>query len=293
MSIQSQNQDLHRMYAILSERGDEAFPENATEKHFEVPYLDHSGAKRTARGCLYLPDRDGPIPLVFFSYYKVTKDSSELVQYLKEGWAVASPFEDHDNNPEVTRDALVSNSALLYHLKHQKEIDGERIALAGGSAGGYMALMLSALHLFPCCTVAQGAFVNVFFNFRRYAPHLSGINLPVLLSLKAEGRADLMTMLKELPIPYGIVFNTFRTPEIDARLDDPSIAAAVSPLMLTDCFSNPMMEIHNTSDILCPVDQITRRYTYAHVSPDLPQDYKIRLSDYDMPEGFARSLADL
>ena len=153
-------------------------------------------------------------------------------------------------------------------------------------------MMLSALHLFPCCTTAAGAFANVYFNFRHYAPYLSTFNAPAAMALREEERADLMTLLSHLPIPYGIVFNTCRTPEIDARLDDLDTAAAVTPTMLTDCYSNPLMEQHNTSDILVPVDQITRSFTYEHVSSDLPDDFRIRLSDYPLPEGFSRSFVE-
>ena len=292
MSIQNHNQELHRKYAILAKNDGAVFSKNVYEEHFTVPFIDHTGMVQNARGCLYLPDREGPMPLVYFSYYKVTKDSFELAQYLREGWAVACPFEESDNNPEITRDGLVSNSALLYALRRRAEIDNKRIAIVGGSAGGYTAMMLSAMHLFPCCTVASGAFANVLFNFRYYAPYLSSFNVPAAMALGEEERADLMTLLSRLPIPYGIIFNTCRTPEIDARLDDLRIAAAVTPTMLVSCYSNPLMEIHNTSDILCPVDQITRSFTYSHVSSDLPEDFKIHLADYDLPDGFNRSFAE-
>ena len=292
MSIQSQNQDLHRKYAILSQGEEIPFPDNVREEHFTVPFIDHAGEVQEAKGCLYLPEGETPKPLVYFSYYKITKESLELKQYLHEGWAVASPFEDSDNNPEITRDGLVSNSALLYELRHRPEIDEARIAVVGGSAGGYTAMMLSALHLFPACTVASGAFANVYFNYRRYAPYLSTFNLPAFLSLKEEERTDLVGLFSKLPIPYGIVFNTCRTPEIDARLDDLQTGAAVTPTMLADCYSNPLMEVHNTSDILCPVDQITRGFTCSHVSDDLPADFKYKLADYDLPEGFDRSFTE-
>ena len=157
---QNKNDDLHRVYAILSKNEDTPFPENVREEDFRVPFLDHAGVQKEANCRLYLPDSEGPLPLVFFSYYKITKDSFELARYLNEGWAVASPFEEKDHNPELTRDAIVANSALLYALRHRPKIDADRIALTGGSAGGYMAMMLTALHLFPCCTVASGAPAN-------------------------------------------------------------------------------------------------------------------------------------
>ncbi|OUP83997.1 hypothetical protein B5F07_09090 [Lachnoclostridium sp. An169] len=283
---------LHRIYAILSKNKDTPFPENVREEHLDIPFLDHTGVRREAGCRLYLPASEHPLPLVYFSYYKITKDSAELARYLNEGWAVASPFEEKDHNTELTRDALAANSALLYALRRRPEIDADRIAITGGSAGGYMAMMLSALHLFPCCTVANGAPANAYFNFRHYAPYVSSFNAPAAAALKEEGRADLMSLLTRLPIPFGIVFNTFHTPENDARFDDLRTAAAVTPSLLADCFSNPLMEVHNTSDILVPVDQITRSFTYKHVSSDLPGDYRIHLSDYPLPEGFDRSFAE-
>ncbi len=290
---ENENKNLHNIYAILSENKEITLPENIREEYFKVPFIDHNGETQMANGCLFLPVSDKPVPLVYFSYYKVTKESFELANYLKEGWAVASPFEEVDHNIEITRDGLVSNSSLLYELRHRPEIDPDRIALVGGSAGGYTAMMLSALHLFPCCTVASGAFANVYFNYRHYAPYLSTFNLPAAMALKDDERKDLMTLLSRLPIPYGIVFNTCRNEEIDARIDDLDIAAAVSPSMLGACYSNPLMEIHNTSDILVPVDQITKSYTYEHVSSDLPDNFKIHLADYDLPEDFDKSFVEL
>lgn len=295
MKISPQKADaetLHRCYAILSKNDAVPFPEHVTEQHFTVPFIDHLGNQKEAHGCLYLPASEHPVPLVYFSYYKMTRDSFELVRYLREGWAVASPWEETDHNTEITRDGLVANSALLYELRHRPEIDAEKIALIGGSAGGYTAMMLSALHLFACATSASGAFANVYFNFRHYAPYLSSFNQPVAMTLPEEERGDLMTLLSKLPIPYAIVFQTCRTPEIDERLDDLKTAAALTPSMLADCYSNPLMELHNTSDILVPVDQITRAYTYDYVSRDLPGNFKIRLKDYLLPKGFDKSFVE-
>lgn len=293
MSEKRENVDLQKIYAMLTERKDAVLPEGVKEEFFRVPYLDHKGERKEVNACLFLPESDTPVPLIYVSHYKITKDSMELYPYLAKGWAVACVYEETDMNIEVTRDVLVFNSAILYELRHRREIDETRIAITGGSAGGYTGMMLSALHLLACCTLVRGAFANAYFNFRHYAPSLNRYNLPALLALKEEDRKDIMTLIQKLPIPYAIVFNTFSNDEVNARLDDLEIAAAVSPVMLADCLSNPLMEVHNTSDILVPVDQITRSFTYDHVSDDLPEDFPIRLNDFDLPESMNHSLVEM
>ena len=291
--MSEEKKDLQKTFAMLSQEKAKGLPEGVKTEYFTVPYLDHEGEIKEAKGCLYLPDRELPMPLVYVSHYKITEDAVELSWYLKEGWAVACPWNAADPNTEVARDGLVSNSALLYALRHRPEVDASRIAITGGSAGGYMGMMLSVLHLCGCVSFLKGVPGNYYFNFKHYAPYTAGFNLPALLSMKDEERADLMTMLSKLPIPFAAVFSTFRTPELDELLSDEAFAAAVSPILLANCLSNPLMETHNTSDILVPVDQITRSFTYDHVSADLPVDYKIHLKDFDLPEQFDRSLTEV
>ena len=52
---------------------------------------------------------------------------------------------------------------------------------------------------------------------------------------------------------------------------------ALSGIGVADCFCSPVMVNHCTSDILVPVDQISRRYTYAKPGDSLPEDFDTRL----------------
>ena len=284
--------DFQEIYAIQHPADDSSLPEGAREEHFKVSYLDHQGEVKEATACLFLPKAEEPVPLVFVGYYKISANVFELQAYLREGWAVGCIYEDPAPKTELTRDCLVSNSALLWELRHRPEIDENRIAIVGGSAGGYMGLMLSALHLLACCTSVRGAPANIRFNYIYYAQYVSGLNSPALLNIPKEKRND-PTATAALPVPLAVVLDLFLNPEVIAWLNDPMISAAMSPLLLTRCFSNPLLEMHNTSDILVPVDQITRSFTYAHVSADLPEDYKIRLSDYELPEEISRSFVEM
>lgn len=285
--------DLQKLFAIQAQNKENSLPEGVRTEYVKIPYLDHNGEQKEVNACIYIPEGKKPYPLVYVSHYKITADAAELSAYLKEGWAVACQYEEKDPNEEITRDGLVSNSAVLWYLRNRPEIDKTRIAITGGSAGGYMGMMLSALHLTGCCTVVRGAFANAYFNFKYYAPYTAEFNMPALFGMKEEERADLLKMLSKLPIPFAIVFNTFRTPEMEERLSDIRTAKAVSPVMLAACLSNPLLETHNTSDILVPVDQITRSFTYPHVGSDLPSDYKIHLNDFDLPEEMNKSFVEM
>ena len=288
--------NLQKLFAIQAQNKEKKLPEGTKTEYFKVPYLNHNGEKKEINACIYFPEGEKPYPLVYVSHYKITPDAAELAGYLKEGWAVACQYEEKDLNEELTREGLVSNSAVLWNLKNRQDIDKTRIAITGGSAGGYMGMMLSALHMTGCVTLVRGAVANTYFNFKHYAPYTATFNRETFLKLKQEGETNLMNLLSKLPIPFAIVFNTFGTgtnPELDARLGDLKIAKAVSPTMLANCLSNPLLETHNTSDILVPVDQITRSFTYPHVGNDLPSDYKIHLNDFDLPEELNKSFVEM
>lgn len=288
--------DLQKLFAIQAQNKEKKLPDGVKTEYFKVSYLDHNGEQKEVNACIYIPEGKKPYPLVYVSHYKITADAAELSAYLDEGWAVACQYEEKDPNEEIIRDGLVSNSAVLWHLKNRSEIDKTRIAITGGSAGGYMGMMLSALHLTGCCTVVRGAFANAYFNFKYYAPYTASFNSGAFLKMKQEGETDIMKILSKLPIPFAIVFRTFGTgenAELEARLGDLKQAKAVSPVMLAACLSNPLLETHNTSDILVPVDQITRSFTYPHVGSDLPSDYKIHLNDFDLPQEMNKSFVEM
>lgn len=126
--------------------------------------------------------------------------------------------------------------------------DRQRISIVGGSAGGYTALMLSALQMGNCATIATAPISNVYFNFYQYFPMAERDDAPFFLKLVTG---------MFLPIQENF-----------PDKNDMSRWEALSAVGLADCFSNPLIVVNVTSDILVPIDQTTREFTYDHEGVD-------------------------
>ena len=291
--------DMAKVLAILAQPKETPPLTHVERVQLDIPYItkEEQVERRLVR--IVMPKGGAkPMPLIYVPHYEMGEDSVELRDYLAMGWAVACPAAFNDTyNAQLTDNDLVFNNAALYALRHRPEFAPERIAVVGGSAGGYMALMLNGLQMGTCVTIANGPIANAYFNFYYHFQRAQELNLRALAG-KAEARAaagetertegtkeekkDPMEGLKrvmDLPIPFvaGLIglfspiLNNFPDKEDWKRWE------ALSGIGVADCFCSPVMVNHCTSDILVPVDQISRRYTYAKPGDSLPEDFDTRL----------------
>ena len=116
-------------------------------------YRDEKGDEKEAKGKLYLTesmhaDGSARFPLCFNAGYELP-DGAESA-YVKQGWLVVSPRELPTNplirnvNPDI---------ALLHIARALPFVDDARVIITGGSAGGWMTLMLAA-ETFPLAGAA-------------------------------------------------------------------------------------------------------------------------------------------
>ncbi|MGN0322942.1 MAG: alpha/beta hydrolase family protein [Oliverpabstia sp.] len=210
--------------------------------------------------------------VIHVPHYEMAENAAELRRYLEQGWAVASPTEVlPSHNGLLTDDDLVFNNAALYILRHMEEFDTERIAVVGGSAGGYTAMMLSALQMGNCATIATAPIANVYFNFYQY--------------FQMAKRDDAPFFLKIVRDSFAPILNHFPDASDTERWE------AFSAVGLANCYSSPFVITHVTSDILVPIDQITRAFTYAHEGDSMPEGFSTRLSE-ENPGVLGHSLVD-
>ena len=303
--MEDRKTDFGKVLAILAQPREKPAPLSGVhQEKLEIPYLKTDGETDVRKIRLYVPEQaKRPMPLIYVPHYEMGEDALELREYLAQGWAVASPTEAPPNaNGGLAGDNLVFNNAALYAVRHLDWVDTDRVVLVGGSAGGYMTLMLDALQLGLCGSVANGPVTNLYFNFFKYWPYANSLNLAKLLEIKARaeaeprGKADplaVMQALKDLPIPFIAALNGGFEPIMASFPDktDNSRWEAFSPVALAECFSNPIMVNHNTSDVLVPIDQITRRFTYEKPGDSLPEDFSSRLPE-DYPGKLGRSLEE-
>lgn len=211
----------------------------------------------------------GNLPLIYIPHYEIDENTVDFHQYMNHGWAVASPVFSNEYNSEVTGNDLVFNNAALYHIRHMNGIDKERIAIVGGSAGGYMSLMLNMLQMGTCASIANSPIANVYYNLYVYFHACDELN-------KASS-------FNSITMPIQMLISKSFRPNLDNFPDvwDADRWAALSPVGLAKCISNPIVVNHYTGDILVPVDQITKKYTYSERNKAFPTDFPIEMgSDY-------------
>lgn len=145
----------------------------------DIQYINQNGQIATRPIWLHLPQNaTKPVPLVFVPHYETKADASDLQDYIKQGWAVASPkdFGQGNYNEVLMSDNLVFNNAALYALRNNPAIDKQKIVLSGGSAGGYMSLMLASQQMGITAVHATAPITNFYFNFYQYFPAIAKVN---------------------------------------------------------------------------------------------------------------------
>lgn len=304
---ESEGIDYAKALSLQSQASESSELADVEKRTLEVKYINKEEKVETRSLILYVPKNvEGKIPLIYIPHYEIEKDSAELRQYLAEGWMVASPTAfDNAYNGKLTDDDLVFNNAALYTLRNMPEVDTERIAIVGGSAGGYMTLMLNTQQMGICTSIANSPISNVYFNFYQYFQEGKIINSGKMGTAMLKGIWRALTvpgspagqflngMTEGVPVPIlGMVtdmflpiLNNFPNPEDTARWE------AFSPVGLAGCFGSPIVINHFTSDILVPVDQISKEYTYAKNGESMPEGFNTRL-DESNPGALGHSLQE-
>lgn len=295
--------DISKVLAVLAQPKEPPKPlEHVKRLRLKISYIASDNTVEDRYVNVVIPEgAKEPMPLIFVPHYPMGEDSLELRDYLSRDWAVASPepFKDTRGRDAEQENDLVFNNAALYELRHRAEFDKDRMILIGGSAGGYTALMLNGLQLGMCATIANGPIANTYFNMNYYVVKANGLNhaaLARLLQEKAkvtednkdditapESALEMLEKLKELPLPFVAMLTGLYMPDLDHFTeDDFKKFEELSAVGIADRFSSPIMINHCTSDVLVPVDQITKKYTYVVPGDSLPSDFDMRLQN-DFP----------
>ncbi len=252
-----------------------AYQEGVTEQQITVPYINKAGQVAYGLIKLYLPaDTSKPVPLVYVPHYEAGEYSLEAVNYLRHGWAVASPMDLYGTiNTTLLEDDLVLNNAALYILRHLPQIDPQRIALAGSSAGGYTALMIDALQLGNCAVVANYAMVNPYYTFTQHFPQIDRFNR----KYTAVTESGETTMI--FPTGGAVTACFQGTQGIFPGVKEYARWEELSPIGLISDLSSPVLENHYTSDLLIPVDEVCRAGSYASGGGSVPAGFSTHMSN--------------
>jgi len=250
-------------------------------------YLDQDGKPGDAKAKIYFPasfsaKKNGAagaaekIPMLFAAGYELP--DAGAVPYLNRGWVVVSPSELPTNplirlmNPDV---------ALLHFARRMPWIDDRRVAIAGGSAGGWMTLLLAA-ETFPLtAAIPDVPPVNWGYNAAYFYTQLDKAGpgkeskgaprIPVLFSVG--------TALKPAVKVYG------------GEFDDATWFAS-SPVSQVSMITCPVSVYWSTADVLVPIDQVGAEWVQPLPADKFPDGFTMNPSKLmKSPEG-QRTLID-
>lgn len=246
------------------------------EARVRFDYPAPGGATLRGTGRLYLPVRSietllegGALaPLVFASGYEQGPD--ELSQYLSLGAVGASTVAEEA--PDARYNPLARginlDVAMLHIARSLPFVDLGRVLVTGGSAGGYMGLMLSA-ETFPLSgALLTSPIVHVPYNLSYWRTNAEMVaatpgRFPIL--------AAVMPIVQGAEVLYGRDF-------------DASDYLACSPHSHLNLVTGRVLVVHSTADVLVPVDQIDKETAIAGDRTGMPAGFVMSPTELDVGE---------
>ncbi len=201
----------------------------------DIPYESDTNPHQTLD--LYLPDTK-PAPLVLWVHgggWKSNDKSWVLVPYLvAKGYAVASINYRYSSEAIFPAQIQDANDALNFLLHHAEEygLDKNRVAVAGDSAGGHLALLLGLAR-------DEGGFgADASVRPRAVIDFFGPTDFTVFTQPPPAGAEDVITQLLGAS-PH----------------DRPDLAKAASPVTYVTAASPPVLILHGDKDDVVPPGQ--------------------------------------
>ncbi len=246
----------------------------------EIPYRDIEGNPKNGQGRLYIRRQDlesgKPVPPLCHVHYE--KDLGGAKHWCERGWAVATSHYGSRDNGEYPLELCIGDSnnlsrALIEWVRRLPFIDRAHLHIDGGSAGGYMALAMSA-DMFPvCATTADVPVCNWAYNLNYFDANRPVSGYPMSGVEGAEA-------LKKSPLPIVYIVSVLIEQSMDVFGKDLSADAyyLVSPIAYLDRIANPVMIQCATGDMLVPIDQMFRNVEHPFDPAEFPEGY---VRDFD------------
>ncbi len=227
----------------------------------EYRYPGIDGRDEISRARIFLPPelRDDPtrrVPLIHNAGYEL--DENGAIGLLAKGYAVSTP---HAQPLNPLGRSVILDRAVLHAMRQLPFIDPLRISIQGGSAGGWMTLMLAA-DAFPLVWVKPDV-----------PPIHWGYNAAFLGEHNAMAASPPGSDQPRMPYLFMVGGISEQTKALYGMPFDSPTLLAMSPLAHLDTITAPTLATFSTADILVPIDQ---------VGADLVRPFDAKL----LPEGF-------
>jgi cellulose/xylan binding protein with CBM9 domain/acetyl xylan esterase AXE1 len=217
--------------------------QQAAKALVEYTFKDPLGKEATGRAKLYLPattvqPEAEKQPLFYAAGYEI--DDATALGHVGRGFVVVNP-RALEANPLVR--TVKPDSALLHIARSLPFVDDARVIIAGGSAGGYITLMLAA-ETFPLA----GAAPNV-------PPVNWGYNAAYFLQ-RERGDSRKNPSGPKTPV-FDVIVPIIRQAEKVYGTDQSDmIYFRNSPLAHVSTITCPVSVYWSTADMLVPIDQV-------------------------------------
>lgn len=231
-----------------------------------LTYPDIKGEPVDGQVKLYIPatlrdNADAKLPLIHFAGYEIERAGGE--RHLQHG-VVLSTSHGELPNPLVRGENL--DVAILHRLRALPFIDDSKVQIIGGSAGGYMTLMLAA-ETFPLsCAGPDVPPFNLGYNVAYFAHNKA------LAPAQPEGQDH-----PNMPVLAAVIEIGELTAEVYGEDCEGDAWLAASPINRLDEITCPTLITYSTADILVPIHQVGPEFA-APVDPaKFPEGFEIRV----------------
>jgi hypothetical protein len=227
---------------------------SGTRAVVEYSCIDPAGVERTAKAKVFVPsalqvDSAAAAPLYYSAGYEL--DDATAGGLVNRGWVVVTPHQIEANPLVRTSNCDV---ALLHVARALPFVDDARVLIGGGSAGGYMTLMLAA-ETFPLAGAAPDMPpVNLGYNAAYY--------------LKQKARID-----STLPAAASIVPIVEQVAKVYGENTDDRTWYHHSPLSQIPTITCPVSVAWSTADMLVPIPQIGDKWVRPFEAKGFPADF--------------------
>jgi hypothetical protein len=233
----------------------------------ELKYPGLDGRDEMGKARIFLPpslraESKVRVPLVHAAGYETNE--AAVAGLLALGYAVSTP---HANPLNPLGRGVNLDRAILHAARALPCIDPLRVSIQGGSAGGWMTLMLTA-DAFPLVWSMpdvppihwgyNAAFIGDNQVHAAAAPGATQLRLPILAAVGG--------IVQQARTLYGVPF------ESPAYL-------ATSPLAHLDTITAPTLTVFSTADLLVPINQVGPKLVKPHDPKLFPEGFHIAMTD--------------
>jgi hypothetical protein len=246
----------------------------------ELSYPGLDGKAMLGQARIFLPPvlrehPERPVPVVHVAGYEAGDPGA--VALLAQGYAVSTP---HGSPLNPLGRGIHLDQAILHAMRAQAWSDPLRVSIQGGSAGGWMTLMLAA-DAFPLVWAMpdvppvhwgyNAAYIGENQQHAIAAPGTTQARLPVLAVVG--GIVDQSRAL------YGVPF------------ESPGYLAA-SPLAHLETITVPTQVVFSSADMLVPVDQVSPTLVQPFDASKFPNGFWMAMTERFNGPGGKRTLLE-